>query len=72
VLENGQGAGQGQVRAKAVLSKFSSSSPKGGVHKVEQAKNSFIIIIIIILLLLLLIIVIVIIIIIIIIIIRFD
>jgi len=37
VPENGQDGGQGQVRAKAVLSLFDSSFAKGGVHDVEQA-----------------------------------
>jgi len=33
--EKGQEGGQGQVRAKAVLSLFRSSFAKGGVHEVE-------------------------------------
>jgi len=37
VPENGQEGGQGQVRAKAVLSLFSSSFVKGKVLEVEQA-----------------------------------
>ena len=37
VPENGQDGGQGQVRAKAVLSLFRSRFPKGAVHEVEQA-----------------------------------